>query len=289
MASTKIQWATKVWNPVTGCTKISEGCDNCYAEKFAKRMKHNPNPKIAEKYFYGFNPFTHPESLFEPYSWKKPQRIFVCSMGDLFHKNIPFEFIEKVMRTIFDKPTHTFLILTKRPQRMKEFFEWLNNPDLAKNFPNMWLGVTAENQERADERIPILLQIPAAIRFVSIEPMLGPVDISMYMVTGWTEPPYDDIIHWVICGGETGNNARPMHPDWVNKIVKDCETYQTPFFFKQWGEHITIPREDVKKYPLSKLRTDLHNHSVYARVGKKKAGCEIGGVEYKQFPKTNNQ
>lgn len=265
MADTKIQWATKVWNPVTGCTKISEGCKHCYAELFAKRMKHHPNPKIADKYRNGFEVTLHEDSLFEPSQWKKPERVFICSMGDLFHNSVPFEFIEKVMRTIFDKPTHTFLILTKRPQRMKEFFAWLGNPDLAKNFPNMWLGVTAENQQLADERIPVLLTIPAAIRFVSIEPMLGPIDFSLVSFKKFqkwvnsNETLYS--LDWVICGGETGNNStvRAMEYKWVIDLMKECQHAKIPFFFKQWAGKSKISTIDAVEYKQLPITKKLNN------------------------------
>jgi len=262
MANTKIQWATKVWNPVTGCDKISEGCLNCYSEPFAKRLQKNPKRNIAYKYRNAFKPTCHPESLFEPYLWKKPQRVFVCSMGDLFHDDIPFDFIRKVMDNIYHNRAHTFMILTKRPQRMKQFFDWLNNPNLAINFSNLWLGVTAENQQRADERITILLQIPAAIRFVSIEPMLGAIDIEKYLDEGGDICPRE-IIDWVICGGETGHNARPIHPDWVRSIREQCKDAKVRFFFKQWGDW-----DGIKMY----------------KVGKKPAGNLLDGIEYSQLP-----
>lgn len=273
MASTKIPWATKVWNPITGCEKESEGCAECYAEKFAKRLKNMPNPKVSEKYKNGFKPTCHPEALSEPETWKKPQRVFVGSMGDLFHDDISFEFITKVFAVMVMHPKHTFMLLTKRPQRMKEFIDWVN-PNCLIDLKNIWLGVTAENQERAAERIPILLEIPAAVRFVSVEPMLGQVNF----IRGINQ------IDWVICGGETGSNARPLNGDWVKNLRDQCYVSETPFFFKQWGEWITIDKSDVKKYPLNSLKTDLHNHSVYARVGKKRAGDLIDGKEYKQFP-----
>ncbi len=288
MASTKIPWATKVWNPVTGCEKVSEGCDNCYAKPFAEnRLRNHPNFDIKYKYRDGFKPTFHPEALKEPEKWKKPQRVFVVSMGDLFHEDIPFTDIVRVFVEMVKHPKHTFMLLTKRPQRMKEFIDWVN-PNCLIDLKNIWLGVTVENQERAAERIPILLEIPAAIRFVSIEPMLSEIDFKQvasrkflnWLLTDKNQYPLD----WVICGGETGHNARPMNSDWVKKLRDQCFVSETPFFFKQWGEWITIPREDVKKHPLNSLKTDLYNHSVYARVGKKAAGNLIDGKEWNQFP-----
>jgi len=261
MGKTKIQWATKVWNPVTGCTKISEGCEHCYAEMFAKRLQKNPNKKVADKYFYGFNPFTHPESLSEPSTWKKPERVFVCSMGDLFHENIPFSFIAKVINVIKENSSHTFMILTKRPEIMAKFFnDYGGHINLKNEYPNLWLGVTAENQQRANERIPILLQIPAAIRFVSIEPMLGPINIIK-----WTPIPSEIIknifftekIDWIICGGETGNNStvRAMEYSWVTSLKSACDYANIPFFFKQWAgksKISTIDAVEYKQFPITK-------------------------------------
>jgi protein gp37 len=199
MSQTKIEWATKVWNPVTGCTKVSPGCQNCYAERMAKRLAGRCGYLKEEP----FKVTVHPERLEEPLNWKKPQRIFVCSMGDLFHDDVPDEFIGEVFNTMVNAQWilgHRFLVLTKRPERMKRVIEEIGDiiteqrkpkkmPDgttrhtMTFSFPlqNIWLGVTAENQEKADERIPILLQIPAAKRFVSVEPMLGPVDLRPWI------------------------------------------------------------------------------------------------------------
>jgi len=187
MSDTKIEWATKSWNPVTGCTPISEGCKNCYAKRMSKRMRGR----------YGYpadDPFRvslHINKLDEPSTWVKPQKVFVCSMGDLFHKDVPIKFFSDIMDTIIQNQKHTFMLLTKRPERMLELLEdraedWKLALPWQYKIPihNLWLGVTAENQRTADERIPILLQIPAAKRFVSVEPMLGPVDIRQYLSGG---------------------------------------------------------------------------------------------------------
>jgi protein gp37 len=187
-----------------------------------------------------------------PYRWKKRSMIFVCSMGDLFHESVSFEDIKDVFRVINFNPIHTFQILTKRPERMVEFFKWLNNSNIAVNFPNLWIGVTVENQEMANKRIPILLQIPAAIRFVSIEPMLGPVDIHPHGLS-----PDRPSLDWVICGGETGPKARPINCIWVEYLLNQCKSANVPFFFKSWG-------------------------------GKKKSGHLLDGIEYHQFPNTKS-
>lgn len=223
MSTTKIEWATKVWNPVTGCTKVSEGCQNCYAERFAKRLQKNP--KAGSKYKNGFKPTFHEDELIKPMEWKKPERIFVCSMGDLFHEDIAFEFIYFVFMVMNDLDRHTFMVLTKRPQRMQEFYNWHSEtfgiPWCAK--PNVWLGISAENQTTFQERFEILSRIPAAIRFVSFEPLLGPIDIK---------PIFKNKIDWAIAGGETGPKARPCNPNWVTSLINQCHASKTPFFFK---------------------------------------------------------
>jgi len=240
--ATKIEWTNDTWNPITGCTKISEGCANCYAEKMAKRLRGR----------FGYpaeNPFKityHWDKLNQPLKWRQARRIFVCSMGDLFHKDVCFEAVIEVLLIIKKCPQHTFIILTKRPKRMYDFFNkyTLNPFNLKNNNPlkNLWLGVSIENQKTADQRIPVLLQIPAAVRFVSVEPMLSPVDLRSDELK-WcdrTESAHEcdyaiDHLNWVICGGESGPNARPMRPDWARSLRDQCLAAGVPFFFKQWG------------------------------------------------------
>lgn len=259
MARTKIEWTDMTWNPVTGCTPISEGCQNCYAKRMAKRLAGRCGYPKDDPFLVTL----HPERLNEPMKWKTPRRVFVCSMGDLFHEDVPFEYIHGIWDIIKAYPQHTFLILTKRPQRMAEVVNriyGLERLGWSKGFwDHVWLGVTAENQQRANERIPILLQIPAAVRFVSVEPMLGPVDLSEWLGGTWycetcectVDPefvPFSEIhypcenyldfipgIDWVICGGETGPGARPMHPDWVRSLVLQCKNAGVPIFVKQMG------------------------------------------------------
>jgi protein gp37 len=253
MGQTKIEWTNKVWNPITGCSPVSEGCQNCYAKRMAYRLKGR----------YGYpkdDPFRvtfHPDRLDEPLRWKKPCRIFVCSMGDLFHGNVLWDWQISIFEAIC-KTKHNYLFLTKRVDNMRCFFQTLEdwNPT---EWPNVWLGVSVEDQKTTDERIPILLQIPAAKRFVSVEPMLGTMDISNYLpqykfayddpVTEQTcyrdEPiksagayktKIEDGLNWVICGGETGPKARPLHPDWVRLLRDQCQAAGVPFFFKGWGD-----------------------------------------------------
>ena len=270
MANSKIEWTDRVWNPVTGCTKISEGCQNCYAERMSKRF--------AETWgLPADNPFgvrLHPERLEEPLRWSKPSRIFVCSMGDLFHEEVPFQFIHQIWGVMKKCPKHTFIVLTKRPERMKQVVNRIYSLERlgwAKGFwEHVWLGLTAENQKRAEERIPILLQIPAAVRFVSLEPMLGPVSFRWFPAWPENAPTvamnpynkgitneYDGLrrLDWIICGGESGPGARPMHPDWVRSLRDQCKASNVPFFFKQMivdGKILKMPELDGRvwdEYP----------------------------------------
>lgn len=228
MGKTRIEWTERTWNPVTGCSRVSPGCVHCYAERMAKRLAGRCGYPEAP---HEFDVTVHPDRLEEPLRWKKPSLVFVCSMGDLFHEDVPFVFIKDVFRLMYSAKTHTFQILTKRPERMLEFFNW------GKGYftwatdnilTNVWLGVTAENQEQANKRIPILLQIPAAVRFVSVEPMLGPVDFSRVLnaLRG---------VQWVICGGETGPGARIMDVMCARALCKQCADSGVPFFYKGAG------------------------------------------------------
>ena len=290
MGTTKIEWAERSWSPITGCSPISEGCQNCYAARMAKRL--------AGRYKYPkddpFKVTFHPERLDEPGRWKKPSMIFVVSMGDLFHEDVSEFDIKAILYEIAQTRRHTFLCLTKRPERMVQIAS--DYGDFRGDFPNLWLGVTAENQQRADERIPKLLSIPAAKHFVSIEPMLGPVNLNKLYESigglphpsgGWATP-----ISWVICGGETGPKARPMHPDWVRSLRDECVAAGVPFFFKGWGEWQPVRDMDIFD-PLVGMKTSdkryysLPQNSCGAgmiRVGKKKAGRELDGRLWEEMP-----
>lgn len=267
--STKIEWCKnkdggqgKTWNPVTGCTKISPGCQNCYAERMSKRLRGRCGYDADEP----FRVTLHPERLEEPMRWRKPSMVFVCSMGDLFHDDVPDEFIHRVFATIGQCPQHTFIILTKRPKRMKEFIEdyyAYKSPSGDEQGvyvqPNVWLGVTAENQEMADKRIPILLQIPAAVRLVSVEPMLGDIKIAGYLgwnglrrmgdglLYRWVAPKID----WVICGSESGPNRRPANIVWILSLKDQCVAAGVPFFLKQMeigGRLVKMPKLEGKTW-----------------------------------------
>jgi len=270
----------ETWNPIVGCTKVSPGCDNCYAEKQAFIRAFNPNTpqykNVVVKHplnprYREWNGTTQlvNSALTKPMKWKKPRMIFVCSMGDLFHESVSFETIEKVYDVMYSNKQHIFIVLTKRPERAYQFWQWLLNKvagvgiqDVCSTLKdNIWMGVTAENQEQANKRISILLHIPASKRLVSIEPMLGPIDFYDININGefyHTLKGFGDIsggdfgqfngpkLDWVICGGETGPKARPMHPDWVRSVRDQCKEAGTPFFFKQWGTW--CPEGTIKDY-----------------------------------------
>jgi protein gp37 len=233
MAQSSIEWTEMTWNPTTGCTKLSPGCKYCYAEIMARRLKGMG----LGKYSNGFELALHEGALELPYSWKKPKLVFVNSMSDLFHKDIPFSFIQKVFDVMNENPQHVFQVLTKRADIM------LRHADKLNWTPNIWMGVTVENAEVLS-RIDYLKLTPASIKFISCEPLLGPltgIDISG--------------IDWVIVGGESGRNPRPMLEDWVIELQELCAVMDVPFFFKQWGGR-----------------------------NKKMAGSELKGKTYKEIP-----
>lgn len=265
MGDTKIEWSDKVWNPVTGCRKISPGCKHCYAETIAIR-------------FWGDRKFTdvrmHEDRLAEPLKWRKPQRVFVNSMSDLFHEDVPFDFIDRVFAVMACSSRHTFQVLTKRPERAAEYLGGLGLsygrlesaarsvgytlrfegiPTVPWPIPNIWIGTSVEDQERAQERIPWLQRCSAAVRFLSVEPLLGPVDLNHLWipveVKCWHcghelngEPGrcfcglvHEPEIHWVIVGGESGAGARSCDVEWVREIVRQCREADVAVFVKQLG------------------------------------------------------
>lgn len=213
MRTTKIEWTDKTWNPITGCTKASSGCAHCYAEVMARRLKSMG----LTKYQNGFEVTLHEDDLDEPRGWKKGHNIFVCSMGDLFHEKVPFEFIDRVMKTIAETPQHRYQLLTKRADRMAEYYATRQVP------ANVWLGVTVECQATRS-RIDALRTIPAKVRFLSCEPLIE--DLGELNLCG---------INWVIVGGESGPQARPMQENWVLNVKRQVDAACIAFFFKQWG------------------------------------------------------
>ena len=318
MSTSKIEWLKNktggqgsTWNPITGCTPASEGCQNCYGLRMAQRLKGR----------YGYpadDPFKitiHKDKYDIPFKLKRPQRIFVCSMGDLFHDDVPFQEILTIFDIMYQCPQHTFMVLTKRPARMLEFCSKYGLMPVIKNLGltgsgetwpgNVWCGVSAENQERLNERIPILLKIPAAIKFLSIEPLLGPIDLS----TRWCNLDSSDHecqilldhLNWIIVGGESGPNARIMHPEWVKKIRDDCINKKIPFFFKSWGQWIPHElahggpyfSENIKfqstlrrcKWEDGRVMTAHQDRWCrFLKVGKKYSGRVLDGKIWGQYP-----
>ncbi|MBX3125530.1 MAG: phage Gp37/Gp68 family protein [Polyangiaceae bacterium] len=208
-----IEWTDATWNPVRGCTKVSPGCKHCYAETFAERFRGVPGHPFEQ----GFDLRLVPEALELPLSWKASRRVFVNSMSDLFHEKVPAAYIRRVFEVIRQAEQHQFQILTKRSERMVEVCSAIKLP------PNAWLGVSVENQKYTS-RVADLRRVKASVRFLSIEPLLGPIE--NLRLSG---------IHWVIVGGESGHHARPMDPEWVRSIRDQCAQANVPFFFKQWG------------------------------------------------------
>ena len=224
-----IEWTDATWNPTTGCDRVSPGCDNCYALTLAKRLQAMGNPRYQRDgnprtSGPGFGLTVHPDKLEEPYRWRKPRRVFVNSMSDLFHASVPTEFIHAVFEVMADLPQHQFQVLTKRPRRMITAVNaWYQRTGRA-IAPNIWMGTSVEDQRWADKRIPLLCDVPAAVRFLSCEPLLGPIRLS-----------HVDALDWVIVGGESGWRARPIEGDWVRSLRDQCRSNGIAFFFKQWG------------------------------------------------------
>jgi protein gp37 len=249
MASSSIEWTELTWNPVTGCTKISPGCKFCYAEIMSKRLK----AMGVEKYSEGFNIRTHADTLNIPFSWKKPKVVFVNSMSDLFHPDVPVEFIKAVFSVMNQTPQHIYQVLTKRSERLLELSVELSWTD------NVWMGVSIENEDyryREDH----LSKTAAKTKFLSVEPLIGPIKKLKL-----------DRIDWVIVGGESGHKARPLKKQWIDDIRLQCENSNVAFFFKQWGK---------AKFNVNQLDPTIDTeHPQHA-----KGGCELDGKIYRQMP-----
>ncbi len=241
-----IEWTDSTWNPATGCSKVSLGCKNCYAETFAERFRGVPRHPFEQ----GFDLKLWPNRLSLPLLWREHRMIFVNSMSDLFHEDVPDEFIAKVFETMLQADRHTFQLLTKRSERMVRWIQKRFNRYLVPQ--HIWLGVSVENQEYV-RRIHHLQRMPACVRFVSCEPLLGPITFDSRDLNG---------IHWVIVGGESGPKARPMDPLWARDIKDQCEQNEVAFFFKQWGTF----------------------NARGERVGKKNAGRVLDGKVWDQMP-----
>ncbi len=351
---TKIQWTDATWSVTRGCSRVSDGCKNCYAERMAHRFSGEGGPFAGLTHATAEGPrWTGevrlvPEALELPLHWRKPRRIFVDSMSDLFHKDVPDEFISKVLAVISLAPRHTFQLLTKRPERMSRLFRsdcfwdlvddessmllededspvgpgrgWnglerrsddaratAQCPTVDEPLSNLWAGVSVENQHAADERIPLLLETPAAVRWISAEPLLGDVGLFAFLRGAIRDASLAELncptmpgLDWVVAGGESGPSARPVHPDWVRSIRDQCQSAGVPFFFKSWGEWSpiyscdddpdarTMPNmfSDRRRWINSAGGHGFHGKRVVAveRVGKKRAGRELDGREWSEFP-----
>lgn len=333
---TKIEWTDATWNALKGCSRVSEGCRNCYAESMAARFSDAgqwgyglATRKDGQHRWTGVVVLDLP-TLEKPLRWRKPRRIFVTSVSDPFHPQVTDEMLDRLFAVIAACPQHTFQLLTKRPERMLQYFEqfrscgprmgWITRngerpksyggeaeliiPDDRWPLPNLWLGVSVENQDVAEERIPHLLATPAAVRFLSCEPLLGPVDLTRIKApwVDWRDAlrgheqgrPGASIsaghfavglskIDWVIAGGESGPKARPMHPDWARGLRDQCAAAGVPFFFKQWGEWHPEPDMPSEVQEAFELMGRWDGTSL--RVGKAAAGRRLDGREHLQFPK----
>lgn len=343
----KIQWLNiegykgETWNPIIGCSKVSDGCKNCYAERMAYRLSFMPSTQKdylnvmdfgidktgifqTENSWNGKTHFVQ-SAIDKPLRWKKPRVIFVCSMGDLFHEDTSFLDIDNVFSEIACNPQHIFIILTKRGKRMADYINDLQtrinissgilkikNSGYAITdpmatygwpLPNVWLGVTAENQETANERIPYLLSTPAAVRLVSVEPMLSKINLTLTPSEakasrppkkgGQSFPPSGEMsegqrgLHWVICGGESGHGARPMHPDWARSLRDQCQEADVPFFFKQWGEWMPMDQTNDEQFFASKESSEVgygYTSNTVFKVGRKAAGNLLDGKQWEQYP-----
>lgn len=301
-----IEWTDATWSPVIGCTKESPGCKNCYAEREVEtRWSKNPRSMWFGRKFTDIS--LRAEALSQPLGWRAPRRIFVCPRADLFHPDVPFGFIAAVFGTMAVTTRHTYQVLTKRAKRMREFFETVGPEDVREYtlrhagrmieggwkwpLPNVHVGVSVENQEYANERIHELLATPAAVRWISAEPLLGLIDLN-----GLPDPKGDpswdwsalhgvrecafgaqvsrektEKLDWVVVGGESGAGARPMHTEWAISLRDQCREAGVPFFFKQWGEYL-------------QGANGADGKPTFARVGKRTAGRDLGGREWNEVP-----
>ena len=336
MGKTNIEWTDKSWQPLVGCSPVSDGCDNCYAARDAAgRLQNHPDyAGLTEKGRYGVTRYNGKTRLLEkrldqPLRWRKPCRIFVCSMGDLFHESVPFEYIGKVFAVMYAAHKHTFQVLTKRPTRMLEFLSEWNFSESMKwllaskeiNYrlggrdpfnlwqdhplPNVWLGVSAENQKTADSRVPLLLIAPAALRFVSVEPILGPVDLTRLHFEDITNVnaltghhgvtlPLEGLgnsLDQVIVGGESGRCGRAMHPEWARSLQKQCADAGTAFFFKQWGRWYPDDRGGCMYMNNGYVESQMEGVEAELMTnygGKSAAGDLLDGKQYHEFPEESN-
>ena len=327
MAETSsIEWTDATWNPITGCTLVSEGCRHCYAARLAAtRLREHPSRAgLARVNAAGEAKFTgevrfNEDWLDQPLRWRRPRRIFVCAHGDLFHESVRDGWIDRVFAVMGQARQHTFQVLTKRPERARRYLD--RAPSRQRDFdchsgfehldlplPNVWLGTSVEDQATADARIPHLLATPAAVRFISAEPLLGSVDLTGHL-WGRTEPcpgcPQDadcdcgplprhmlgeePDLSWAIVGGESGPGARPMHPDWARSLRDQCQAAGVPFLFKQWGDWAETgsPTHWVgadEGYGIIEVGYEAEGDALVERVGKKAAGRLVDGRDWDEMP-----
>lgn len=291
----RIEWTEATWNPVTGCTKVSPGCDYCYAERIDERFHGKGSFAVVRR---------SEEKLYLPLRWRKPRRVFVNSMSDLFHDDVPDSFIARVFAVMAQTPQHTYQVLTKRHGRMRSLMNawapvtgrppWVHTGPWP--LPNVWLGVSVENQQWADIRIPALLDTPAAVRWISAEPLLGPVDLGNVGVVDallgdglaglMDVPPARPRLDWVVAGGESGPGARPMHPDWARSLRDQCAAAGVPFFFKQWGEwcHQDQLHPDEWSRIDAVVNLGQEHHPQPMHVGKRAAGRLLDERTWDEYP-----
>jgi protein gp37 len=313
MSVTNIEWTKRpgtigeTWNPTTGCNKVDRGCKNCYAETMHKRLQAMGQPKYAAPFLDGAK--CHPDTLNIPMGWTKPRTVFVNSMSDLFHHSVPFDFIAEVFQVIQLTPDHTYLVLTKRPERAVEFWGVMaaTNPGWTPP-PNLWMGTSANDQESAHKRIPWLLELDNVLLFLSYEPATGPLDLTNVGVRKRNaldgnpiQWPMDARIgrgttrlDWVICGGESGSKAVPMHPAWARQVRDQCKEAGVPFFFKQFGQWIPFTFIDTNNgNPVTKFDTNEREHLFTDPVQnmiktKDKSFNVLDGRIWQEFPKPQN-
>ncbi|NMO52005.1 phage Gp37/Gp68 family protein [Actinoplanes sp. TBRC 11911] len=314
----KIEWTEATWNPTTGCDRVSPGCDNCYALNLAPRLKAMGSPRYQRDgdprtSGPGFALTLHSDAIGLPMRWSRPRRVFVNSMSDLFHDEVPDRFIADVFSVMTIADQHTYQVLTKRHGRMRALLNsvrFWRDVSRARNVrgypslpptgqmeppPNVWLGVSVEDQRWADIRIPALLETTAAVRWLSMEPLLGPVDLVnvapglRYSNAGFTALSGDPRIDWVVVGGESGRAARPMEPDWARSLRDQCTSAGVPFFFKQWGEWAPNGYRGIGNFQgrerlVGPALDGFGHREVIERVGKNRAGRELDGLMWDEYP-----
>jgi protein gp37 len=335
MGDTKIEWAEKTWNPIRArrisndergwyCEHVSEGCRNCYAEKMNRNTYFGNGLPYKPATLPEVELFLDEKILQQPLHWSKPQNVFPCSMTDLFGRWVKDEWLDRIFAVIANASQHTFQILTKRPERMQQYLNDLpvrmgRKPDLVRYWKHVWFGTSVEDQNTADERIPLLLQTPAAVRWISAEPLLGPIDVRNLRAgtfNGLDGIDYEEIgdirdpgilskseipkLDWVVCGGESGPKARPMHPDWARSLRDQCVSAGVPFFFKQWGEWVPTanvgfgdsPRAETHVFRTGEVVQTYGGPVPFGiemrSVGKKAAGRLLDGKEWNEYPKEHH-